>query len=261
MLTSSKLESQCSAKLAPTAAKGGHTITAARSLALSFASATTQVWLKLYLSAWCAQASARGLVLSLLAQCAAAGDAVQYSRTFAAWQFALHQSRLLRSTKRLASSNSRAQATVSLARSALVAWNSVVREARELDGAMSASLDAGSPLSGQTYCSAVCWSPAERLQAEAGGYSTHAGMNATFAVTTNTMGVGGGDCTDASSRTTAVPELASNCPSRLWSCGDRPQLDHLLTSAAPTSSQRPWAEGLHIRSQHREEVPAPMQVS
>jgi len=160
-LIGSKLESHCSAKLAPAAAKTGLTITAARSLALSFAAAITQVWLKLYLSAWCAQASARGLVLSLVAQCAAAGDAVQYSRTFAAWQFALHQSRLLRSTKRLASSNSRAQATVSLARSVLGAWNSVVRETRELDGAMSASLDAGSPLSGQTYCSAVCWSPAE----------------------------------------------------------------------------------------------------
>lgn len=203
-------------------------VVAARGVAMSFAARTTRLWLKLYLSAWCAQASTRGLVLALVVQCAAAEDAAQCLRALATWRFVADRKQILRAAMRLLDTTSIRQA-VPLARVAFRRWHSVVGD---FVGAMTNSFDAGSPLSRQTYCSAVVWSPAEKALTEA-------------FCSTAASGSGTGETTNGSS----IEDGAAAVPH--WPSANRPQLGQNSVGSGP-AAQRPWAEGLWIRPQQRE---------
>lgn len=195
-------------------AKGGATAAAARGVAASLAAAAARVWLKLCLSAWSSQANAQSLALALVAQCAASEDATCRGQVLAAWRLAVRHGRLRCAAVHLFDTASVRQAAP-LVRAVLRRWHAVVADSV---GAVTSSLGAVSPLSGQTYCSAMMWSPAEK--------------SALHPV----LGAGDGPVTEGIVGTALWPPLERPAGAR----------------GSGSNSQRSWAEGLWVRPQQRE---------
>jgi len=221
---------------------GGARISAARGMANTHAAALTRAWLKLCLSAWCAQASARGLAFALVVQCAAAEDTARCGRALVAWRLAVDRSRLLGAAYQLAEAACTRQATP-LVRLVLRRWHTVASEPP--DATVGNSLDACSPLSGQTFCSAVMWSPTEKSMLTDAVCSTAASASALAGGTTGgssleeggTGAAGGQRATRPTAWpfagvTNAAPEREQRAPAG----AEAPSAGGLGGAA----SQRPW---------------------